>query len=137
MGKLLFIDSDDVNGLSEALKGALERRGVIFKGDIYGEFGFPVSDEEEHDIDPYLGVMPHGGHRDEYRPVYGSPILGSCGGKTYGSCGQRVAPSYGDCGGGSFFDTRQSYGGCGGSGNGSASCGSGGCGVGYNYYPRC
>ena len=50
MGKLLFIDSDDVNGLSEALKGALERRGVIFKGDGYGEFGFPVSDEEEQDI---------------------------------------------------------------------------------------
>ena len=127
MSKLLFIDSDDINALSEALKGALERRGVIFKGDKYGEFGFPVSDEEEHDIDPYLGVMP----------------------------------SYGDCGGGSHFDTRQSfggcgvsgscgatdrwlfqesggnYGGCGGSGNRSASCGSGGCGVGYNYYPRC
>lgn len=57
MGKLLFIDSDDINGLSEALKGALERRGVIFKGDKYGEFDYP-SDDEEPDIDPYMGVMP-------------------------------------------------------------------------------
>ena len=83
MGKLLFIDSDDINGLSEALKGALERRGVIFKGDRYGEFDYPTSDDEEPDIDPYLGVMP----------------------------------SYGGCGGGSHFDTRQSFGGCGVSGS--------------------
>ena len=30
MGKLLFIDSDDINGLSEALREALEKRGVRF-----------------------------------------------------------------------------------------------------------
>ena len=30
MGKLLFIDSDDIETLSEALQEALERRGVRF-----------------------------------------------------------------------------------------------------------
>lgn len=30
MGNLLFIDSDDINGLSEALIDALERRGITF-----------------------------------------------------------------------------------------------------------
>lgn len=114
MSKLLFIDSDDINALSEALKGALERRGVIFKGDKYGEFDYP-SDEEEPDIDPYLGVMPS---------------YGGCGGRgVSGSCGATDRWLFQESGG--------NYGGCGGSGNRSASCGSGGCGVGYNYYPRC
>ena len=40
MGKLLFIDSDDIETLSEALQGALERRGINFGA-------YSISDDEE------------------------------------------------------------------------------------------
>ena len=32
MGSLLFIDSDDIGELSEALQKALEKRGIVFCG---------------------------------------------------------------------------------------------------------
>lgn len=110
MGNLLFIDSDDINGLSDALRNALERRGIKFR-DYTGEFGYPTDDDEEPDIDPYLGVMPSVGrpirHNDDDRWLF-----------------QESGGSYG-------------YGGCGsgGCGNRSASCGGSSCG--QVHYPRC
>lgn len=101
MGNLLFIDSDDINGLSDALRNALERRGIKFRDDT-GEFGYPTDDDEEPDIDPYLGVMPKTPH---YTPS-----------------------QYGGCGG---WADEVGYGGCGGSGNRSASCGGSSCGQVY------
>ena len=98
MSKLLFIDSDDINALSEALKDALERRGVIFKGDRYGEFDYPTSDDEEPDIDPYMGVMP------SYGGCGGSGNRSaSCG---YGGCGSHISSCgvhYGSCGDNYFY----------------------------------
>lgn len=70
MSKLLFIDSDDIEGLSEALREALERRGVVF----------------DHSDEKFLFQET------------GGVIPGSCGMKTYGSCGQPSSPSYGGCG---------------------------------------
>ena len=52
MGELLLIDSDDVDGLSEALREALKRKGANF-----GYYDFD-KDNDEDDIDPYLGTMP-------------------------------------------------------------------------------
>ena len=80
MGNLLFIDSDDINGLSEALKNALERRGISFRRDTIGEFGYPTEDEEP-DIDPFFGGC--GGWADEFS--YGS-CGGGCGRATYPRC---------------------------------------------------
>lgn len=108
MSKLLFIDSDDIVGLSEALRKALERRGVRFICNGRGEFDYPSDDEDEPDIDPYLGVMPHRSQNHEHKQIYGG-----CGGKTYGSCGQEVAPSYGGCGGGGSCGYSDNYGHCG------------------------
>ena len=115
MGTLLFIDSDDIETLSEALKGALERRGINF-----GAYGIG-DDEEEDDIDPYLGILPHAPRKhniggltidndDEPFPIGGCGVCHSgsyCGGSTY-------TPHYGGCGGGGCGYT-PSYGGCGGS----------------------
>jgi len=113
MGNILFIDSDDINGLSDALRNALERRGIKFR-DYTGEFGYPTDDDEEPDIDPYLGVMPSVGrpirHNDDDRWLFQES------GGSYG---------YGGCGSG----------GCGGSGNRGASCGGSSCG--QVHYPRC
>lgn len=92
MGNLLFIDSDDIITLSDALRAALERRGVIFNGG--GTYGHPTTDDEEPDIDPYLGVMPNRRHQ--------------------------TPSQYGGCGG---WADEANYGGCGGSGNRCASCG--------------
>lgn len=55
MGNLLFIDSDDINSLSEALKSALNRRGIIFNNPIE-DYDYP--DDGEDDYDPYLGILP-------------------------------------------------------------------------------
>jgi hypothetical protein len=82
MGNLLFIDSDDINGLSDALRNALERRGVRFRN---GGFDFPTTDDEIPDIDPFYGDMPGSVH------ISG----GSCGG---GGCGRAYVESYGGCG---------------------------------------
>ena len=131
MSKLLFIDSDDIEGLSEALKEALERRGVVFG---HREYDYP--DEDEPDIDPYLGNMPpfrkkrkietcgdistipiqrlhmspsyRGRKEDRSDEKFlfqetGGVKPGSCGMRAYGSCGQPSSPSYGGCGGGGYY----------------------------------
>ena len=72
MRKLLFIDSDDIETLSEALQSALERRGINFSA--YG-----ICDDD--DDDDYIGT----------------PHYGDCGGGCGGGCGD--TPSYGGCGG--------------------------------------
>lgn len=98
MSKLLFIDSDDIEGLSEALREALERRGVVFGR---SEYDYPDEDDEP-DIDPYLGNMPPFRKKRRYAEDHsnekflfqetGGVIPGSCG----GGCG--YTPSYGGCG---------------------------------------
>ena len=97
MGKLLFIDSDDIVQLSEALREALERRGVRFG----------VSD------------------KDFYIPA-NRGYVGGCGSHTPASCGsydddmwlfQESGGSYGGCGSG----------GCGGHVSHRYGCGAGGC----------
>jgi hypothetical protein len=108
MSKILFIDSDDIEGLSEALREALERRGVVFG---HSEYDYP--DEDEPDIDPYLGNMPpfrkkrsHAEDHSDEKFLFqetGGVIPGSCGMRTYGSCGQPSSPSYGGCGGGGYY----------------------------------
>lgn len=95
MGNLLFIDSDDIESLSEALQGALERRGVVFKNNGSGEFDYPSYDDEEEDIDPYLGRMPKRHHQTPSQ-------YGGCGGwadeANYGGCGGcGISKSYGSC----------------------------------------
>jgi hypothetical protein len=104
MGNLLFIDSDDINGLSEALKEALERRGVVFNSDQYGEFGYSqYEDDDEPDIDPYLGVMPSHSplkrHDENDRWLF-QESGGSYGGCGYGGCGHSVSNRRGGCGSG-------------------------------------
>ena len=134
MGKLLFIDSDDISGLSEALQNALEKRGVRFRADGSGEFDYPSTDEEEPDIDPYIGAMPHA-HRKNNNDN-DSWLFQESGGVRYnsGECGYTMPMSH--CGMMSFCGASHYYGGCGGSGNRSASCGYGGCG-GYRHYGSC
>ena len=34
------------------------KKSSKIKQDINGEFGYPLNDDEEPDIDPYLGIMP-------------------------------------------------------------------------------
>lgn len=85
MGNLLFIDSDDINGLSEALKNALERRGISFRRDTTGEFGYPTEDEEEPDIEPYFGIMPR--RSQPYKYDENDKWLFQESGGSYGSCG--------------------------------------------------
>jgi len=115
MGRMLYIDSDDINGLSEALQEALERRGINF-----GEFGYPETEDEEEDIDPYLGVMP------KWKPIKKTDdddnwLFQESGGVRYnsGACGYTpTVKLYGGCGGGSCgggCGYTPSYGGCGGS----------------------
>ena len=103
MGKLLFIDSDDINGLSDALRNALERRGIVFGQGTTDEFDYPMDENDEPDIDPYIGIMPvrrvsppikDDNDRWLFQESGGS--YGGCGG---GSCGR---PSYGGCGGYSY-----------------------------------
>ena len=113
MGNLLFIDSDDINGLSDALRNALERRGVRFRN---GGFDFPTTDDEIPDIDPFYGDMPNNVH------------IGGCGSMGGFGCGRVQTESYGGCGG--YVEHRSSCG-----GHVCSSCGGGGCG-GYSY-PRC
>jgi hypothetical protein len=113
MGNLLFIDSDDINGLSDALRNALERRGIKFR-DNTGEFGYPTNDDEEPDIDPFFGVIPK-------TPHYTPSQYGGCGGWTdevgYGGCGSKVNA----CGSWEAPNIHHSGGSCGDS----------------YYYPRC
>ena len=100
MGKLLFIDSDDINGLSEALREALERRGVVFKKSGTGEFDYPTTDDEEPDIDPYLGNMPNGSSSFLHPYGHGGCGSGGCGCRSGSACGgSTYEPSYGGCGG--------------------------------------
>ena len=98
MGNLLFIDSDDIVQLSEALRKALERRGVRF-----GSNG-----------------------NDVYIPANHSYVSGGgCGGHVPASCGslndrwlfQESGGNYGGCGSG----------GCGGHVSRIYGCGAGGC----------
>lgn len=99
MSKLLFIDSDDILSLSEALREALERRGVRF------------------------GVSG----KDFYIPANRNYVSGGgCGGHTPASCGihdddrwlfQESGGNYGGCGnGGCGVNVGRRYG-----------CGAGGC----------
>lgn len=106
MGKLLFIDSDDIETLSEALQDALERRGVRFNSNGSGEFDYPTSDDEIDDIDPYIGVMPKMPNRHKESITRGGDdnwLFQESGGVRYnsGSCGGGCGytPSYGGCGG--------------------------------------
>lgn len=113
MGKLLFIDSDDIESLSEALQGALERRGVVFKNNGSGEFDYPSSDDEEEDIDPYLGRMPRTPRRYDANGNDDNWLFQESGGVRYnsGSCGYTPSVrSYGSCGGGCGISN--SYGSC-------------------------
>lgn len=92
MGRLLFIDSDDIGELSEALRKALEKRGIVFCG----------NEEIPSDTDVF---------------VDDAPMPSGCGSTIhYGSdrnvCGYTT--HYGHCGGGSCGFTRG--GGCGYSG---------------------
>jgi hypothetical protein len=119
MGNLLFIDSDDINGLSDALRNALERRGVRFRN---GGFDFPTTDDEIPDIDPFYGNMPDRVSTNCYDESH--RLLFQESGGNYGGCGGHV----GGCGG--YVEHRSSCG-----GHVCSSCGGGGCG-GYSY-PRC
>lgn len=92
MGKLLFIDSDDINGLSEALKDALERRGVVFKNNGTVEFGKKATND--YDYDPWL-FQESGGVRYNSGSCGHTPSVSSYGGCGGGGCGR---PSYGGCG---------------------------------------
>lgn len=101
MSKLLFIEDDDIVGLSNALRDALERRGIVFKEDGTGEFDYPFGEA----IDPYDGLTAT--HEEPlYLHPYGHGGCGSggCGGRiTTGSCGSGGCggfhiPSYGGCG---------------------------------------
>jgi hypothetical protein len=135
MGKLLFIDSDDIETLSEALQDALERRGVRFNSNGSGEFDYPSTDDEEEDIDPYLGRMPFTPGK---RGLDKLTIDNDDESFTIGGCGVCRSGSY--CGGSAYTPH---YGGC---GSHIGACGSweephvhhsgGGCGDSY-YYPRC
>ena len=100
MGKLLFIDSDDINGLSDALRNALERRGIVFGQGTTDEFDYPMDEDDEPDIDPYIGRMPvrrvssptKYDENDRWLFQESGGSYGGCGG---GSCGR---PSQGGCG---------------------------------------
>lgn len=80
MGRLLFIDSDDIGELSEALQKALERRGIIFCG----------NEEIPSDTDVFVDDAPMpsgcGSTRSYGSRGYGGSVhcISSCGG---GSCG--------------------------------------------------
>jgi hypothetical protein len=98
MSKLLFIDSDDILSLSEALREALERRGIRFCNNV----------------------------EDVYIPANRSYVSGGgCGGHVTASCGgyddrqlfQESGGNYGGCGSG----------GCGGHVSRRYGCGAGGC----------
>ena len=83
MGKLLFIDSDDINGLSMALQEALEKRGVRFTRSMDDDYY-----DEEPDIDPYLGVMPrHSSYGHCGSGGCGSTGIGDYGSTGWGGCG--------------------------------------------------
>lgn len=80
MGTLLFIDSDDIGELSEALQKALEKRGIVFCG----------NEEIPTDTDVF---------------VDDAPMPSGCGStKSYGSCGRGHCIS--SCGEGSCGFTR-------------------------------
>ena len=80
MGTLLFIDSDDIGELSEALQKALEKRGIVFCG----------NEEIPTDTDVFVDDVP---------------MPSGCGStKSYGSCGRGHCIS--SCGGGSCGFTR-------------------------------
>ena len=86
MSRILHIDSDDVQGLSKALLEAISRNGISI-GNPIREYDYPEDDEP--DVDPYLGIMP----RTYIRHSYGA------GGCSRGHCGSDD-DSYGHCGGG-------------------------------------
>lgn len=116
MGNLLFIDSDDINGLSDALKKALERRGIVFGQGTTDEFDYPMDEDDEPDIDPYIGRMPVRRVSPPIKDDNDRWLFQESGGSYgYGGCGGHVCSS---CGGGSCG--RPSQGGCG-----------------YYSYPRC
>lgn len=90
MGRLLFIDSDDIGELSDALRKALEKRGIVFCG----------NEEIPSDTDVF---------------VDDAPMPSGCGStKSYGSsCGYDGFSSH--CGGwcGSTYPhSRRGYSGC-------------------------
>ena len=109
MGNLLFIDSDDINGLSDALRNALERRGIVFGQGTTDEFDYPRDEDDEPDIDPYIGRMPVRRVSSPTRYDENDRWLFQESGGSYGGCGGHVCSS---CGGGSCG--RPSYSGCGG-----------------------
>lgn len=101
MAKKLRIDPDDIEGLSDALREALMRKGIFIPNDFINEY----LEELEEDIDflPYKH-----GPIDTSNCGYDDPeilncltidnddepfAIGSCG----GGCG--YTPSYGGCGG--------------------------------------
>lgn len=89
MSKLLFIDSDDIVSLSEALREALERRGVRF-----GVCSNVTPAHRSYDEDDDYLFQESGGY--SYGGCGGSGNRSaSCG---YGSCGGHTR--YGSCGGG-------------------------------------
>ena len=126
MAKKLRIDPDDIEGLSDALREALMRKGIFIPNDFINEY----LEELEEDVD-FLSYK-HGpidtsncgyddpeilngltiDNDDEPFAIGGCGVIpGSCGMRTYGSCGQPSSPSYGGCGGGCGYTP--SYGGCG------------------------
>ena len=86
MSKLLFIDSDDILSLSEALREALERRGVRF-GVNGKDFYIPANRN-------YVSGGGCGGHTPASCGRYDN--YGGCGS---GGCGGHVSRRYG-CGSG-------------------------------------
>lgn len=77
MNKLLFIEDDDIVGLSNALRDALERRGIVFKEDGTGEFDYPFGEYEEP---LYLRLYRQGGCGSS---GCGCRSGSACGGSTY------------------------------------------------------
>lgn len=68
MGKILHIDADDIQSLAVALEGALLRKS--FESGKTGSF----TDDEEPDIDPFLGIFPSKNKRDLDYPYIGRII---------------------------------------------------------------
>ena len=88
MSKLLFIDSDDILSLSEALREALERRGVKF-GVSGKDFYIPANRN-------YVSGGGCGGHTTASCGSYDDYYNVGCGS---GGCGVNVGRRYG-CGAG-------------------------------------
>lgn len=81
MRKLLFIDSDDIGELSEALRKALEKRGIVFCG----------NEEIPSDTDVFVddAPMPSGcGSTIPYNSCGRGHCISSCGYDGFsGHCG--------------------------------------------------